>query len=152
MSDTGLIFSSRPVLMLAAGAVLGLVLVATDLFLVADDFAETSPEGVVATVNGVSILSAEYGSALDRYALSRGRSLDGQDSTLVLDSMIDEELLVQRARDLGIDRNDRLVRDLMTKTVVERPNPPIQPPRKLPLFTKRTGTCLPAPPRSGSGK
>ncbi len=113
MSDPGLNFSSRPVLMLAAGAVLGLVLVATDLFRVADDSPETVPEGVVATVNGVGILGAEYGSALDRYALSR------QDSTLVLDSMIDEELLVQRARDLRIDRNDRLVRDLMAKTVVE---------------------------------
>ncbi len=119
MSDPGLNFSSRPVLMLAAGAVLGLVLVATDLFRVADDSPETVPEGVVATVNGVGILGAEYGSALDRYALSRGGSLDGQDSTLVLDSMIDEELLVQRARDLRIDRNDRLVRDLMAKTVVE---------------------------------
>jgi len=119
MSDSDLKFSSRPVLMLAAGAVLGLVLVATDLFRVADNSTETVPEGVVATVNGVGILSAEYGAALDRYALSRGGSLDGRDSTLVLDSMIDEELLVQRARDLRIDRNDRLVRDLMAKTVVE---------------------------------
>ena len=119
MSDTGLKFSSRPVLMLAAGAVLGLVLVAADLFRVTDDPAEDVPEGVIATVNGVGILAAEYGAALDRYALSRGGSLDGSDSTLVLDSMIDEELLVQRARDLRIDRNDRLVRDLMAKTVVE---------------------------------
>lgn len=119
MSDTGLKFSSRPVLMLAAGAVLGLVLVAVDLFRDSDDPTAEVPAGVVATVNGVGILSAEYGSALDRYALSRGGSLDGADSTLVLDSMIDEELLVQRARDLRIDRNDRLVRDLMAKTVVE---------------------------------
>ena len=74
---------------------------------------------MVATVNGVGILAAEFGAALDRYALSRGGSLVGRDSTLVLDSLIDEELLVQRARDLRIDRNDRLVRDLMAKTVVE---------------------------------
>lgn len=111
--------STRPLLVLAIGAVLGLVLVGFNLFGDASPDAEGVPHEAAAEVNGVIIQAAEFGAALERYAGSRGGVPDAADSNLVLDALIEEELLVQRARELGIDRNDRLVRDLMAKTVVE---------------------------------
>lgn len=111
--------SIRPIMMLIAGAVLGLLLVATNLFQEPDEPSSEPAEGAIATVNGFAIPAGAYGGAIERYALNRGGYLDGADSTFVLDSLIDEELLVQRARELGIDRNDRLVRDLMSKTVLD---------------------------------
>ncbi len=106
-------------MMLVAGAVLGLVLVAVNLFQTPKGSDPGLSKDMAVSVNGTGILATDFKSTLDRYALSRGGSLDAADSTRILEAMIDEELLVQRARELGIDRNDRLVRDLMAKTVVE---------------------------------
>lgn len=95
---------------LAAGALLGIAIAATGL-LRAPDRAPGLPDDVVATVNGEPIRRSEYESALAALASERrSGTLDPSLQKHVLDRLIEEELLVQAALELGLAHRDRRVR------------------------------------------
>ncbi|MFQ5664816.1 MAG: peptidylprolyl isomerase [Candidatus Binatia bacterium] len=74
------------------------------------------PPGVVALVNGKPIARA----LLDAVAVTprRGR-LPAAGRRLALDKLIDEEILVQRALALGLAERDRVVRNMLVRTMLD---------------------------------
>ena len=103
---------------LAFGALTGLVATAIGLGLHAPRGAAL-PAGAVATVNGAPVRSAEYERAVGALAADRRTPLGDDDRRFVLDRLVDEELLVQRALELGLVRSDRRVRSDLVAAVVD---------------------------------
>ncbi len=75
--------------------------------------------GTVATVNGTTISSVEYQTALDLLSRDKRMPLAESDRTRVLDRLIDEELLVQRALTLGLAETDPAIRKALATAVVD---------------------------------
>ncbi len=99
----------RSLWLLSLGATAGLAVAAASLLTTpAGDGA--LPRGVVARVNDTLIRSDEYQRLLAALAADRRTPLDEDDRRHVLDRLIEEELLVQHALDLGLVRTDRRVR------------------------------------------
>jgi parvulin-like peptidyl-prolyl isomerase len=100
--------------LLALGATAGLVLAAASL-LDGPNARGELPPGAVARVNGTLIRSEAYERLLAALASDRRSPLTDADRQRVLDRLIEEELLVQHAVDLGLVGTDRRVRaDLVT--------------------------------------
>jgi len=99
---------TRPLLLLSAGACAGLALAVAGL--VAPPETPRLPEGAVAAVNGSLVRSADYERALEALAADRRDALGASEKRHVLDRLVDEELLVQRAFELGLARQDRRAR------------------------------------------
>jgi hypothetical protein len=111
MSDTR---ERRARWLLALGATAGLVLAAASL-LGGPNASGELPPGAVARVNGTLIRSDSYERLLAALASDRRSPLTDADRQRVLDRLIEEELLVQHAVDLGLVGTDRRVRaDLVT--------------------------------------
>lgn len=102
--------------LLLAGAVTGVVLATAGLVRAPE---RGLPDDAVAVVNGQPIRRADYETALAAVAADGKRG--SQDPALrrhVLERLIDEELLVQAALDLGLAQRDRRVRaDLSSATL-----------------------------------
>jgi parvulin-like peptidyl-prolyl isomerase len=76
------------------------------------------PDDAIAAVNGTPVRRADYERALDALETDRRDPLDDADRRHVLDRLVDEELLVQRAFALGLAERDRRVRaDLVTAMI-----------------------------------
>ncbi|MGI9591603.1 MAG: peptidylprolyl isomerase [Myxococcota bacterium] len=100
--------------LLALGATAGLVLAAASLLGGSRQGAELPP-GAVARVNGTLIRTEAYQRLLAALASDRRSPLTEADRQRVLDRLIEEELLVQHAVELGLVKTDRRVRaDLVT--------------------------------------
>lgn len=110
--------STRPRLLLAIGAAVGIGLAALDLVGARRDAAQL-PDDAVALIDDVPILRADYERALAALAADRRTPLDAGDRRRVLDRLVDEELLVQRGLELGLARHDRRVRADIVTSVVE---------------------------------
>jgi parvulin-like peptidyl-prolyl isomerase len=108
----------RPVALLAAGALAGLAVAAAGL-LARSEQARAVPDGAVAAVNGTPVRVAEYERAVAALASDRRSPIDDADKRHVLDRLVDEELLVQRALELGLARTDRRVRTDLVAAVIE---------------------------------
>jgi parvulin-like peptidyl-prolyl isomerase len=108
--------SSRPIWLLAAGAVLGLAWAA--LGLLERGGGGALPADAVASVNGEPVPADDYARMLAALASDRRDPLDDEDRRHVLDRMVDEELLVQRALELGLARHDRRVRADLTSALI----------------------------------
>jgi len=108
---------SRAIAWLGAGALAGIA--AAGLSLLGQGRAGPAlPEGAVATVNGAVVRAADYERALAALEGDR-RSPTGEDERrFVLDRLVDEELLVQRALELGLARSDRLVRSQLVQAMI----------------------------------
>ena len=74
--------------------------------------------GAVVTVNGAPISKAEFLRASGAMQASLDRQLNAEDRERALDVLIKEELLVQRALDLGLARDDRLAKRNLIQAVV----------------------------------
>jgi len=104
--------------LLAAGAVAGLALASTGLL-------EEAPSGagradaVAAEVNGTVISMATFERARDALAQDKRNPLSAEDEQYVLDRLIEEELLVQRATALGLDRSNPVVRNTLVSAMIE---------------------------------
>ena len=110
--------TNRPRALLAIGAALGLALAAYDL--VGGPRSEAPiPEDAVAIVDGVAVQRVDYQRALEALASDRRSPLGDDDRRRVLDRMIDEELLVRKGLDLGLERRDGRVRSDIVASVVE---------------------------------
>jgi parvulin-like peptidyl-prolyl isomerase len=104
-------------LWLALFAAAGLALAATGLLRRPSETA--IPAGAIARVNGSVIDAASYQRLVAALASDRRSELTDADQRHVLDRMIEEELLVQRALELGLARVDRRVRSDLVSAVID---------------------------------
>lgn len=108
----------RALVLLAAGAVIGLAVAAVGLMRDASA-AGGLPAGAVASVNGELVRVEEYERAVEALASDRRDPLGEADKRHVLDRLLDEELLVQRGLELGFARHDRRVRGDIVSAVIQ---------------------------------
>lgn len=108
---------TRPLLLLSAGACAGLALAVAGIL--APPETAHLPEGVVAAVNGSPVRSADYERALEALAADRRDAIGEREKQHVLDRLVEEELLVQRAFELGLPRQDRRVRADLVAAMIE---------------------------------
>jgi len=108
----------RPIALLTAGALLGLAAAAAGL-LAQTRAASEVPDGAVASVNGTAVRRADYERAVEALATDSRNAIDDADKRHVLDRLVDEELLVQHALELGLARQDRRVRGDLVTAVIE---------------------------------
>jgi len=106
--------SRRPLLWLASGAVLGVVLAAVGLLAGGD----AVPPGAVALVNGTPIYGEDHARLVAGLESDTRRVATPEMRKRVLDRMIDEELLVQRGLKLGLARSDRRIRGDITQAMI----------------------------------
>ena len=103
--------------LLAAGAVLGL---AAALWGALGQPGFGRPgSSAVATVGGVEISRADYERALGALAADKRSPLTDADARRALDRLIDEELLVQRALELGLGNSDLGVRKALVDAMIQ---------------------------------
>lgn len=103
---------------LAAGAAAGL-LVATLSVIGERPSVDDLPEGAVARVGDALIRLEDYERLVAGLESDRRGPVDGELRRHVLDRMIDEELLVQRAVELGLVDVDRRVRANLTSSMIQ---------------------------------
>ncbi len=108
----------RPIALLSIGALVGLAAAAAGL-LAQTRTASEIPDGAVAAVNGTAVRRADYERAVEALANDSRGAIDDADKRHVLDRLVDEELLVQRAMELGLARQDRRVRGDLVTAVIE---------------------------------
>lgn len=99
--------------MLAAGALIGLVLAGYALFTAPGSTTDKIPQGAIALVNHRQILLSDYRSQLQNlYGVSLEKATPAQRKA-VLESMIAEELLVQRGLEIDLPATDPAVREAL---------------------------------------
>ena len=108
----------RATILLALGAAAGLGLAAFGLLTDAGARTADLPEGMVARVNDAWIRGEDYGRLLAGLESDTRAPADERMRRHVLDRMIDEELLVQRALELGLAQVDRRVRADLTSALI----------------------------------
>lgn len=109
----------RALALLALGALVGLALATWSLLSGGNDDDAPVPEGAVAVVNGAPIRLEDYRRLLDGLERDLREPIDEARRRHVLDRMIEEELLVQKAIALGLARLDRRVRGELTSSVIQ---------------------------------
>lgn len=109
----------RARVLLALGAILGLVCAAGSLIAPRGPGKSELPPGALATVNGETIRLEEYERALAALAADRRNVVGDAERLRVLDRLIEEELLIQRAIELGFVRRDQRVRAGLVSSVIQ---------------------------------
>jgi hypothetical protein len=108
----------RALVLLGAGAVLGLALAAAGL-MGGDAGGGGLPRHAVAAVNGELLRVEEYERAVAALARDRRDPIGPAEKRHVLERLVDEELLVQRGLELGLARHDRRVRGDIVSAVIQ---------------------------------
>ncbi|MEH6580880.1 MAG: SurA N-terminal domain-containing protein [Halioglobus sp.] len=108
--------AGQSLLLLATGAALGLVFALLNLLGV--NSTGDLDASAVARVNGTQLELAEYERALQLLASEKRNALTGNDRSLVLERMIEEELLVQYGVTAGLVRTNRAVRTEALQSVI----------------------------------
>lgn len=103
--------------LLALGALIGLI--AALFSVVAPTERALNFGSVVAYVNGGTILRADYERALALLQTDRKSELSAKEKQQVLDRLVEEELLVQKARDLGLTESDPNIRKMLIRTMLD---------------------------------
>ncbi len=109
--------SSRPLLVLGAGALLGLALAAFGLLGDAQ-VRGPLPDDAVASVNGKLIRKDLYLRLVAGFDADTREAVTPEQRRRLLDRLIDEELLVQRGLELGLAESDRRVRADITAAMI----------------------------------
>jgi parvulin-like peptidyl-prolyl isomerase len=122
--DAGSRQARRPQTLLALGAIAGLALATAGILEPAPSTRARSEDAVagvnaVAEVNGTIIRKATYERALAALTRDRRDPLGEVDRRYVLDRLIEEELLLQRAVDLGLDKSNPVVRNTLVSAMIE---------------------------------
>ncbi len=107
---------SRPALLLALGAVAGLAVAAWGL--VGESATTGFPGDAIARVNDTVIREADFERLVAAVLQDMRTPDEAAARKRVLDRMIEEELLIQRALDLGLIHLDRKVRADLTASVI----------------------------------
>ena len=110
--------SARPRWLLGLGAAAGLVFATAGILETAPG-AGSVPEGAAAVVNGTIIRESRYQRARPALAQDSRDPLTEEDRVHILNRLIEEELLVQRATELGLDRSDPVVRNTLVSAMIE---------------------------------
>jgi hypothetical protein len=106
--------------LLCSGAIVGAALAAAGLLEAGPPEEDGLDESVVATVDGRPILREHYDRALAAVqADRRGGELAGDDRGRVLERLVDEELLIGRALELGLASRDRRVRNDLANAMID---------------------------------
>lgn len=107
-------------LALVLGLAVGLG-IATFAILEPADEKETAPlpPDVAAMVNGVVIGKSELDRAMEALVADSRNEPDAELRERMLERLIEQELLLQRAYDLGLDRSDRVVRNSLVSAMVQ---------------------------------
>ncbi|HSJ97137.1 MAG TPA: SurA N-terminal domain-containing protein, partial [Myxococcota bacterium] len=108
---------SRSIAWLGAGALAGVAAAALSL-LGSGAAGPALPDGAVATVNGTVLRAADYQRALAALESDRRNPVGEGERRFVLDRLVDEELLVQRALELGLATSDRMVRNQLVAAML----------------------------------
>lgn len=103
--------------LLALGALVGLI--AALVSVVAPTERALNFGSVVAYVNGGTILRADYERALALLQTDRKSELSPKEKQQVLDRLVEEELLVQEARDLGLTESDPNIRKMLIRAMLD---------------------------------
>lgn len=111
--------SSRPIALLALGAVVGVVLAATGLVRSTGGSDASLPADAIATVNGAVIRKDDYNRVVAGLATDRRQPITLEDRRRILDRLIDEELLIQRGLELGLADHDPRIRKDLTVAMVD---------------------------------
>ncbi len=103
----------------ALGATLGLALAVGSLL--SPGFGERSelPTNAVAAVNGEAVRVQDYERALAALATDRRNEVGEIEKRRILDRLIEEELLIQHAIELGLVRSDRRVRADLVSALIQ---------------------------------
>ena len=113
-SIRGLTTNQRSLTLLICGSILGILVAISDPYV-----SVTDDTTVVAWVNDTAIGKAQYNQALALYSQEKRSTASAQDRTLVLDRLIEEELLVQKAISDGALRNNLSVRQRTLQTMLD---------------------------------
>ena len=113
-SIPGLTTNQRSLTLLIFGSILGIFVAISDPYV-----SVTDDTTVVAWVNDTAIGKAQYNQALALYSQEKRSTASAQDRTLVLDRLIEEELLVQKAISDGALRNNLSVRQRTLQTMLD---------------------------------
>ena len=105
--------------LLALGAFLGLALAVAGIVQPGPRFDSDVPPGAAVVVEGAIIEREAYERAVGLLAADSKNPIGEDERTHVLNRMIEEELLVQRARELGVDQHDRRVRSLLVSSMID---------------------------------
>jgi hypothetical protein len=108
---------SRRLLMI--GAAVGLLLGIAGILEKGPASYERVPDSAAALVNGVAIEADEFERAVGLLAADSKNPIGAAEREHVLNRLIEEELLVQRARELGVDQHDRRVRSLLVRQMID---------------------------------
>ncbi len=77
------------------------------------------PPGAAALVNGAPIALSRHEELAQRFAIGRkGKNLSPKDSALLLERLVEEELLFQRAQEMGLVRGDPILRGRAVQSVI----------------------------------
>lgn len=106
--------SNKPLWLYGCAALIGLIAALYNALGVGSDDGQIA----AARVNGQIIPEAEYARALSAMQDGLKRSLTDDDKARALDLLVDEELIVQRAIDLGLAGSDRLVRKNLVQAMM----------------------------------
>ncbi len=109
----------RASLLLGFGAFVGLLAAAVSVLSSGDTRIPQLGSDTVALVNGEPIRRADYERLVAGLARDSRNPIDDEARKHVLDRMIEEELLVQRALDLGLAKVDRRVRSNLTSSLIQ---------------------------------
>jgi parvulin-like peptidyl-prolyl isomerase len=110
---------ARATWLLGLGAAIGLSVAAGSLLVGAQTRVRELSSETVATVNGVPIQTSQFLRAVEGLASDRREALSEADRVHVLDRLIEEELLVQHALDLGLAQRDRRTRSYLVSSVLD---------------------------------
>jgi len=113
-STLGLTTNQRSLTLLICGSILGILVAVSDPYVSVSD--DTT---VVAWVNDTAIGKAQYSQALALYSQEKRSPAKAKDRTLVLERLIEEELLVQKAVNDGALRNNLSVRQRTLQTMLD---------------------------------
>ena len=104
--------------LLGVGATAGLVVAMAGIVEKAPQRGDL-PDDAAAVVNGSVIRRSHYERALAALASDSRNPLGEKERAHILDRLIEEELLVQRAVELGLDRSDPVVRNTLVSAMIE---------------------------------
>ena len=111
--------SRRPLVFLAGGALAGVVLAAAGLVSTSTGAGAGLPTDAVARVNGTVIRRDDYNRIIAGLAGDRRGAVTDADKRHILDRLIEEELLIQRALDLRLADHDSRIRKDLTVAMID---------------------------------
>jgi parvulin-like peptidyl-prolyl isomerase len=111
--------SNRAQFLLALGMIAGLALALSSILQPGSSTQGPLPEGVAAIVNGTEISQESLESAVRALAADSQNPIGQAERNHVLDRLIEEELLVQRAVELELDVKDKSIRNRLAGAMIE---------------------------------